>query len=186
MQRSERLLKEAKLPSRLEAHEQEEQERSLRHKHNPRERELQAAQKRMRERKIGVKRYTYKPKITQKVPDYHAKQRAFEETLKQRKAELKAQVESTAPRPFKASMHDEPAEKADKILHDIMHDQQFLPETRWPYCSSRLSRAADGAQSAPPTDSRTGPVWRPTKSFTARQIEVKKSRLEVCKRASKL
>jgi hypothetical protein len=47
---------------------------------------------RMRERKIGVQRFNYKPKITKKVPDYHTKQREFADKLKMRKQELKAQV----------------------------------------------------------------------------------------------
>ena len=47
----------------------------------------------------GVQRYPYKPKITKKMPDYHKKQRDFENNLKARKEELKAQVEATVTHP---------------------------------------------------------------------------------------
>ena len=94
----------------------------------------------MRERKIGVERFSYKPKITKKVPDYHTKQREFADKLKMRKEELKAQVEATAAKPF--NIHEsEP--NLDRVHHDIMRDNSLLPENRWPYMNSRLKGHAE-------------------------------------------
>ena len=107
---------------------------------DPRAAELEDARRRMRERKIGVERFSYKPKITKKVPDYHTKQREFADKLKMRKEELKAQVEATAAKPF--NIHEsEP--NLDRVHHDIMRDNSLLPENRWPYINSRLKGHAE-------------------------------------------
>jgi hypothetical protein len=72
----------------------------------------------MRERKIGVKRYAFHPKITKSVPDYAAKQKAFEELLKRKKAELKAEV----PRPEPFHLHESTEHTAEKVHKDISDD----------------------------------------------------------------
>ncbi len=133
--RAQQLLREARLPSRQEAHQREVAEKQKQMLSDPRAAELEDARRRMRERKIGVERFSYKPKITKKVPDYHTKQREFADKLKMRKQELKAQVEATAAKPF--NIHEsEP--NLDRVHHDIMRDESLLPENRWPYMNSRL------------------------------------------------
>lgn len=89
-----------------------------------------------------------------------------------RKQELKAQVEETAAKPF--NIHEsEP--NLDRVHHDMMRDESLLPENRWPYMSSRLK---GHSEPPPPKDQAPKKMWKPTKSFTAREIEVKKKRLE--------
>ena len=134
------------MPSRQEAHQREVAEKEKAMLSDPRAAELEDARRRMRERKIGVERFAYKPKITKKVPDYHTKQREFADKLKMRKQELKAQVEATAAKPF--NIHEsEP--NLDRVHHDIMRDESLLPENRWPYMNSRLK----GHSEPPPKNS---------------------------------
>eukprot|EP01052_Picozoa_sp_SAG31_P029515 SAG31_NODE_2940_length_4882_cov_7.133807_6_plen_91_part_00 len=65
----------------------------------------------------------------------------------------------------------------DKVIFDKMRDEQVLPENRWPYMGSRLP-----VHRQPPPPSEDGPGRRPkyrkTKAQEARELHVKKKRLE--------
>ena len=117
------------------------------------------------------------------MPDYAAKQKEFERRLNQKKAELKAQVNATAPQPF--TLHESGSDPIAKVSQDIAIDTKVLPETRWPYVSSREPQAA---KAAPPSfhtpvggimgKTKGGEASKPPKSFTARTIVVKKNKLD--------
>ncbi|KAK3595558.1 hypothetical protein CHS0354_021669 [Potamilus streckersoni] len=120
----------------------------------------------------GKKKSRHRPKINGEVPDYDALYRQFQKELMRRKHEK----EATVTEPFNLYTNRIPSKK-DKVILDMMKDEEKLTENRWPFKTPRAKPTNIGHMSLS-LDSIPSKL---TKSAALRSSQVKEKRNELTK-----
>ncbi|KAL3873134.1 hypothetical protein ACJMK2_036288 [Sinanodonta woodiana] len=132
-----------------------------------------ATEQKLKEKAMkGKKKSRHRPKVNNNVPDYDALYRQFQKELMRRKHEK----EATVTEPFNLYTNRIPSKK-DKVILDMMKDEEKLTENRWPFKTPRAKPTNIGHMSLS-LDSIPSKL---TKSATLRSSQVKERRNELTK-----
>ncbi|XP_067938833.1 protein FAM161A-like [Watersipora subatra] len=158
--RAEELLRESRLPPSMDAREKT--------------KELNRIKQLARElRGFGLSSEpSFRPKITGDAPDFEELHRRNAQRL----AEIRAEKEGTVMKPFHLRTSRILSNK-EKIIDDIVQDEQQLPEKRWPYKNSRVKPSNIGKLSASVTSADRMPSMG-TQSVELRRSHTKKKMTE--------
>ena len=112
------------------------------------------------------KEHKFTPAINREVPDFEALQAKFEKQLAKRKRNQKP---LTVVDPYFLRTTYIPSRK-DRVYEDMVKDETFLPETRWPFLDSRTKRMSNPPNYQPPNVST-----KETRASELRALAVRRS-----------